>query len=75
MSFQVLSGGKVFFTCDNPDAAPALEELLSMQAAGYTFRRDGKPWEPVPRAKKKPAAKTQRRSRKSAAETQQVSLF
>lgn len=75
--FEVLSqSGRLLCRCEG-DAEPTMDELLSMRDAGCTFRRDGKPWELAPRAAKakKAAAKTQRRSRKSAAETQQVSLF
>lgn len=68
--FEVLSqSGRLLARCEG-DAEPTMDELLSMRDAGCTFRRDGKPWELAPRA-----AKTQRRSRKSAAETQQMSLF
>lgn len=78
--FEVLSqSGRLLARCEG-DAEPTMDELLSMRDAGCTFRRDGKPWELAPRAgekkaAKKPAAKTQRRSRKRAAETQQVNLF
>ena len=51
--FEVIRDGRVMMSTQHKSCIYPVEILLSMQAAGYKFRMDGKAWRP-PKPEKKP---------------------
>jgi hypothetical protein len=53
MRFEVIGGdGQVKMSTEYECCIYPREILLNMEAAGYTFRMDGKPWKPAKRKRK-----------------------
>ena len=52
--FEVIRDGRVMMSTQHKSCIYPVEILLSMQAAGYKFRIDGKAWRP-PKPEKKPS--------------------
>ena len=65
--FEVIRDGCVLMRTEHKSCIYPNETLLSMQAAGYKFRMDGKAWKPEKPDKKPPdsdtAPKVRRRSK------------
>jgi len=53
--FEVIRDGHVYMSTEHESCIYPNEILLSMQAAGYKFRMNGKAWRPTKPEKKLPA--------------------
>ena len=61
--FEVIRDGRVLMSTDHKSCIYPNEILLSMQAAGYKFRMEGKAWRPEKLEKKPNTVKVGRRTK------------